>query len=141
MLSLKLWITEYFPQGSLQSFYQDDQFTPTKKLINLIGISDALSYLYDNKIFHCNLKPENILFDSNYYSHICDFDFSKCFSKSLTKSMQMSLLYLPFDAILFKKETRLVKKIFHNSNAHLFHVFIQLKSTFDVLEFVKTFWN
>ena len=69
----------------------DSNWTPTKKYICLLGITDAMRYLHLQGIIHRDLKPENILVDENYYPHICDFGLSKCFSNSLTNSMKMSM--------------------------------------------------
>ena len=57
----------------------------------LLGIVDAMRYLHKHGILHRDLKPQNILIDSNYYPRICDFGLSRCFSESLTKSMQLSM--------------------------------------------------
>ncbi|KAK8900331.1 hypothetical protein M9Y10_002655 [Tritrichomonas musculus] len=91
-------LTEYLEHGSLKVILDkekqsiaDSNWNPTKKFICLIGISDALRYLHRNGILHRDLKPENILVDGNYYPRVCDFGLSKCFSQSMTKSMQMSM--------------------------------------------------
>lgn len=74
-------ITEYLCNGSLKANLNKEKksqsnlkWTPTKKYINLLGISDA----------HRDLKPDNILVDSNFYPRVCDFGLSKCFPNSLT---------------------------------------------------------
>ena len=91
-------ITEYLPHGSLkeilkkeQNSIADDNWNPTKKYICLLGIVDAMRYLHQHGIIHRDLKPENILVDENYYPRVCDFGLSKCFSNSLSKSMQLSM--------------------------------------------------
>lgn len=91
-------LTEYFPNGSLKVILDkekksiaDKNWTPTKKYICLLGISNAMRYLHRAGILHRDLKPENILIDDNYYPKVCDFGLSRCFSNSLTNSMQMSM--------------------------------------------------
>ena len=91
-------ITKYFSHGSLNDILNKENksqsapnWTPTKKYINLLGISHALRYLHQKGILHLNLKPENILFDSNYYPHVSDFGLSKCFSNIFTKSVKLTI--------------------------------------------------
>lgn len=80
--------SNYFPNGSLKDIFDDEKngiskqyWTSTKKYINLLGICDALRYLHDQKITHLNLKPENILFDSDYNPQVSDYYQLKCFPK------------------------------------------------------------
>lgn len=50
-----------------------------------------MKYIHKEGILHRNLKPENILLDSNYYPIISDFLLSQKFSQPLTKSIQIPL--------------------------------------------------
>ncbi|TVT99528.1 hypothetical protein EJB05_55115, partial [Eragrostis curvula] len=43
------------------------------RLTIIKGIADGLRYLHDNRAVHSNLKPSNILLDSNLRPKICDF--------------------------------------------------------------------
>ena len=77
-------ITEYLSYGSLKynmdkerNVLSDHNWTPTKKYINLLGISDAMQYLHEQGIAHRDLKPENILLDSEFYPLVCDFGLTK----------------------------------------------------------------
>lgn len=90
-------ITEYLPNGSLKVILDkekrsiaDDNWSPTKKYICLIGIADA-RYLHEHGILHRDLKPENILMDENYYPRISDFGLSRCFPNSLSQSMKLTM--------------------------------------------------
>lgn len=92
-------IMEYLKYGSLKKILDQEKlslsvinWTSTKKYIMLLGISDAMRYLHKNGIIHRDLKPENILVDENSYPRICDFGFSKCFSKSLTNSVELTIV-------------------------------------------------
>ena len=68
-----------------------DSLTSTQKYINLLGISDSLRYLHDSGIVHMNLKPENILFDENYYPHVSDYYISKCFPKFFKETLKLTI--------------------------------------------------
>ena len=39
----------------------------------IIALLDPLNYLHDRKIFHSDIKPENILLDSDFNVKIADF--------------------------------------------------------------------
>ena len=91
-------LTEYCVNGSLKVLLDkernnipDSNWSPTKKYICLLGISDAMRYLHRGGIVHRDLKPENILIDNNYHPKVCDFGLSKCFSESLQNSMRLSM--------------------------------------------------
>ena len=91
-------ITEYIKNGSLKDIlYQerrslaDINWSATKKYISLLGISSAMKYLHKHGIIHRDLKPENILIDDNYYPRISDFGLSRCFPKSLTDSIKLTM--------------------------------------------------
>ena len=91
-------LTEYCVNGSLKVLLDkekmniaDSNWSPTKKYICLLGISDAMRYLHRGGIIHRDLKAENILIDGNYYPKVCDFGLSRCFSESLRNSMQLSM--------------------------------------------------
>lgn len=102
-------LTEYLPNGSFKEVINksehglaDSYWNATKKCICIIGIVDAMRYLHQKGILHRDLKPENVLIDSNFYPRVCDFGFSRCFSNSITKSMELSMsgkigtpLYMP----------------------------------------------
>lgn len=73
-------LTEFEENRSLQEKLDEvrrginhQEWTPTKKFIDLIGIVSALKFLHENKILHGNLKPGNILLDKNFYPKVCDF--------------------------------------------------------------------
>lgn len=60
----------------------DALFTNTQKQIILIGIAYGMMYLHKHRIFHRDLKPDNILLDNNYYPHITDFGLSKFYDSA-----------------------------------------------------------
>ena len=48
-----------------------------------------MRYLHEHQIIHHDLKPQNILIDSEFYPRVCDFGQSRCFSEAFSKSMQL----------------------------------------------------
>ena len=96
-------ITKYLPNGSLkdnlikqQQSTADPNWTPTKRYITLLGISDAMRYLHEHDVIHRDLKPENILTCENYYPRICNFGLSRCFPGVTTRSMKLAELISQF---------------------------------------------
>ena len=84
-------ITEYMTKGSLhQIFTQNVTLSPSIKYIILYGIAEGMNYLHSKGIIHRKLSPNNILTDSNFYPHICDFEESKMsdLSESLNHDQQ-----------------------------------------------------
>lgn len=91
-------ITEFVPNGSLarilekaRNFELEEEWNATKKYICIIGIADAMRYLHRHRIMHRDLKPSNILIDEDYFPKICDFGLSRCFSQSITNSVNLTI--------------------------------------------------
>ncbi|KAK8883823.1 hypothetical protein M9Y10_042922 [Tritrichomonas musculus] len=91
-------LTEYLAKGSFKEVLKkaehglaDHEWNATKKHICLLGIADAMRYLHSHGVLHRDLKPENILIDGDYRPRIADFGMSRCFSKALSRSMQLSM--------------------------------------------------
>ena len=83
-------ITEFIPNGTLYDYiykaYKGEaiqEWDMCHKMIILLGISFGMEYLHQHKIMHRDLKPLNILLDSNFYPKICDFGLSKTISTSI----------------------------------------------------------
>jgi serine/threonine protein kinase len=56
---------------------EPDGWDATAKSIVAFGIASGLAYLHSNNIVHRNIKPSNILLDSNFYPRISDFVISR----------------------------------------------------------------
>ena len=82
-------ITEFLPHDvqyyiDLSSKGQQcNDWNTTNKMISVIGIALGMRYLHSKNIFHLDLKPPNVLLDSNFYPRICDFGLSKTKSSSM----------------------------------------------------------
>lgn len=68
-------ITDYY-EGNLAAYIQNGkiQFLNLKKI--LYKIAKAVGYLHSKGIAHLDIKPDNILIDSNSNLALCDFGFS-----------------------------------------------------------------
>ncbi|KAK8839146.1 hypothetical protein M9Y10_027938 [Tritrichomonas musculus] len=73
-------ITEEIEKGSLQSLLEtlrkgnkDPLWDDTHKLIISYGIANAMKYLHERKIIHRDIKPDNILLNSELHPYLCDF--------------------------------------------------------------------
>lgn len=83
--------TEYMENGSLgellrreQSGQHNARWDNTLKMINIYGIAKAMSFLHSHNIVHKDLKPDNVLLDSDYRPFIGDFGMS-AFSNAAVK--------------------------------------------------------
>lgn len=72
-------IYQLIPNGTLYNqlnqsnqFLQNTLLTNTKKQILILGLAIAINYMHHNHICHLDLKPDNILFDQQFYPVICD---------------------------------------------------------------------
>lgn len=78
-------VMDYVPNGSLRQLYPrgstmldptrlDDVLAPIMRLISYVNqIAAALQYAHDNKVIHCDVKPENMLISSDNRVVLSDF--------------------------------------------------------------------
>ncbi|KAK8892311.1 hypothetical protein M9Y10_029537 [Tritrichomonas musculus] len=98
-------LTDYMSNGSLYRVLNSDpnsyEFTITRKYVILLGIALGMQYLHSNNIIHCNLNPENVILDEQYFPHISDFGLLKLSKRNFVRLD--SLLYIAPE-ILEEKE-------------------------------------
>ena len=98
-------LTEYLSHGTLMDILDKSEhgnppqeWTGTKKYINLLGIALDMKYLHSIQTVQRDLKPQNVLLDENLYPRIIDFGFSKKLdvfdSKNLMESTKGTPLYM-----------------------------------------------
>jgi len=88
-------VFEFMPNYSLDRWLhgQKDQQLHKLNLIQLLNIAvdvaDAIDYLHNNSrpsVIHCDLKPNNILLDSDWTAYVADFGLSKLIGESMNIS-------------------------------------------------------
>ena len=90
-------ILQYCPGGDLSEYLQiEKRFNEYKSRIYVCEILLALEELHRNDIIYRDLKPDNIVLDSNGHALLTDFGLSKegVFDEKLTKSFCGSYAYL-----------------------------------------------
>ncbi|KAF5940854.1 hypothetical protein HYC85_022021 [Camellia sinensis] len=77
-----LLVYEYMPNGSLDRFIgKDDTFLDwATRYKVLLGLASALVYLHEecgNPVVHRDVKPNNVMLDSEYNAHLGDFGLAR----------------------------------------------------------------
>ncbi|PRQ17457.1 putative protein kinase RLK-Pelle-SD-2b family [Rosa chinensis] len=77
----RLLITEYIENGSLDKHLFSPGFLAWKERLKVaMGIAKGLAYLHHEClewVIHCDVKPENVLLDSDFEPKIADFGLAK----------------------------------------------------------------
>ncbi len=88
------FVMRYMPGGSLSDWIEKGRFTlqDTARLIE--RLAQALGYAHKKGVIHRDLKPDNILFDSNGNPFISDFGVAK-FSEAATNLTGSGIIGTP----------------------------------------------
>ncbi|CAI9115865.1 OLC1v1016873C1 [Oldenlandia corymbosa var. corymbosa] len=80
----RLLVYEHMEHGSLAKNLQSDKLDWKKRYDIALGTAKGLAYLHEEClewVLHCDVKPENILLDSNYHPKVADFGLSKLLNR------------------------------------------------------------
>lgn len=87
----RLLVYELMKNGTLSDFLFAEKESPSWDLRTemALGIARGLLYLHEEcetQIIHCDMKPQNVLLDTNYAAKIADFGFSKLLNQDQTRT-------------------------------------------------------
>ncbi|XP_071901222.1 putative receptor protein kinase ZmPK1 [Coffea arabica] len=89
----RLLVYEYMEHGSLAKNLHSGRLDWKKRYDIALGIAKGLSYLHEEClewVLHCDVKPQNILLDSNYQPKVADFGLSKLLNRGGTNKSTFS---------------------------------------------------
>jgi hypothetical protein len=89
----RLLVYEYVERGSLADNLSSPALNWEKRFEIALGIAKGLAYLHEEClewILHCDIKPQNILLDSNYRPKVADFGLSKLLNRGESNNMAFS---------------------------------------------------
>jgi outer membrane protein assembly factor BamB len=89
---LPFLVMDYAPHGSLRQYYPKGTLLPRALMIEYVKqAAQALQYAHERKIIHRDVKPENMLLDSNWQLLLSDFGISAITHHTSTAITQKSL--------------------------------------------------
>ncbi|KAF7034124.1 hypothetical protein CFC21_045176 [Triticum aestivum] len=97
-IDFKALVYEFMPRGDLHKFLHSargDESSSNSNCISLAqrlsivaDVSDAVAYLHQEGIVHCDLKPSNILLDDDMVAHVGDFGIARLPIHTATSSSE-----------------------------------------------------
>lgn len=86
------FLMEYADKGSIETIIKNNKSLPIETCRYLIAeIILGLEYMHSKNICHRDLKPDNILLDSNFHVKICDFGEAKIMEEEDFKKIEKYL--------------------------------------------------
>ena len=89
----RLLVYEYMEHGSLAKNISTDLLGWEKRFEIALGTAKGLAYLHEDCwewVLHCDVKPQNILLDSNYHPKVANFGLSKLQNRSVLSKLTFS---------------------------------------------------
>src|SRR5262249_50261363 len=84
----RLLVYEYMEHGSLAENLFSKSLDWNRRFEIALGTAKGLAYLHEEClewVLHCDVKPQNILLDSNYQPKVSDFGLSRLLSRVNTQ--------------------------------------------------------
>ncbi|RDX88036.1 putative receptor protein kinase ZmPK1, partial [Mucuna pruriens] len=91
----RLLVYEYMENGSLAQNLSSNILDWSKRYKIALDMARVLVYLHEQClewILHCDIKPQNILLDSNYQPKLADFGLSKLLNRNNPKNTSISMI-------------------------------------------------
>ncbi|KAJ1429347.1 putative serine/threonine-protein kinase [Sesbania bispinosa] len=91
----RLLVYEYMENGSLAENLSSNTLDWSKRYNIALGMARVLAYLHEEClewILHCDIKPQNILLDSNYQPKVADFGLSKLINRNNLNNSSFSMI-------------------------------------------------
>ncbi|KDP41680.1 hypothetical protein JCGZ_16087 [Jatropha curcas] len=91
--SNRLLVYEYMENGSLADNLMSNVLDWEKGFDIAVGIAKGLAYLHEEClewVLHCDVKPQNILLDTNFQPKVADFGLSKILNRDGTSDLTFS---------------------------------------------------
>ena len=91
----RLLVYEYMEKGSLADNLPSNTLDLSKRYNIALGMARGLAYLHEEClewILHCDIKPQNILLDSNYQPKVADFGLSKLLNRDNLNNSSFSMI-------------------------------------------------
>lgn len=100
-------IMEYYPVDLFNSIVNQKKFESNGLLIKevFLQICSALQYCHSLGIYHCDVKPENILIDKYNNAYLCDFGLSTTTRHLAPNTCVGSTYYIAPEKILYYDES------------------------------------
>ncbi|RHN46943.1 putative protein kinase RLK-Pelle-SD-2b family [Medicago truncatula] len=89
----RMFVYEFMYNGSLAQHLRSYTLDWRKRFGMALGTAKGLAYIYEEClewILHCDVKPQNILLDSNYQSKVSNFGLSKLRNRKDSKLSSFS---------------------------------------------------
>ncbi|MED6109037.1 hypothetical protein PIB30_029886 [Stylosanthes scabra] len=80
----KILVYEFMEHGSLADYVSSNTLDWKKRFDVAVGTAKGLAYLHEEClewVLHCDVKPQNILLDSNFKPKVADFGLSKLLNR------------------------------------------------------------
>ncbi|CAJ2670262.1 unnamed protein product [Trifolium pratense] len=91
----RLLVYEYMENGSLAENLSSNKLDWSKRFKIALAIARVLAYLHEEClewILHCDIKPQNILLDSNFQPKLADFGLSKLKNRNNLNNSSVSMI-------------------------------------------------